>query len=64
MKIIALCRDYNGIKDVLFMMESNDFRLDGKNWVKVADGKFAKGIFTSANGNRYRVLADWSVKSI
>jgi hypothetical protein len=64
MKILALCRDYNGNKDVLFMMESSDFRLDGDNWVKFADGKYAKGIFTATNGNRYRVYGDWSVQSI
>lgn len=63
MKIIALCRDYNGTKNVLFMIEANDTRIDGKNWVKVADGKYSKGVFTSTKGNRYRVYADWSVQS-
>lgn len=60
MKILALCRDYNGHKNVLFMMDASDSRIDGKNWIKVADGKYAKGVFTSDNKNKYRVHADWS----
>jgi hypothetical protein len=62
MKILAICRDYNGVKNVLFMMEANDFRLDGKNWVKIAEGKYSKGVFTSTKGNVYKVNSDWSVQ--
>ena len=66
-KFIVSCASWNGLKDVLFLMRSDDFRL--------ADQKFGYTVIGSAkhdgknktaiaNGVVYKVFSDWSVKAI
>jgi len=63
-KLLVICKDYNGYKNILFMMNPNDFRLETPNREVVSEGKYAKGILTTLNGNRYKVHCDWSVTQI
>lgn len=76
-KVLALCKDYNGHKNVLFMMKATDERITGEGWgstrmpdgTTIADGytKLADGKYThrerifAASGVTYRVHADWSL---
>jgi len=70
MMVLARCKDYNGHKNVLFMMDSSDFRFTHpkfKSNYEVLDrnpsydGK--KRILSTVKG-QYRVYEDWSLKKI
>ena len=65
MKIIANCASYNDYKDVLFMMDSDDYRLSDPNYgyTKVSDGEYHRNLrkFITPDGV-YSVFMDWSVK--
>jgi hypothetical protein len=65
-RLMVICRDFNGDKDVRFMMNSDDFRL--------TDARFAADYTTvgesthdhhartlTVDGRAYRVFSDWSL---
>lgn len=69
-KLLVCCADYNGHKDVLFMMKPDDFRLTtekpgGGDWgyKMVAAGRSSdrNRLLTLDDGTEYTVHADWSV---
>jgi hypothetical protein len=66
MKIIANCASYNDYKDVLFMMDSDDYRLSDPDYgyTKISDGEYHKNLrkFITSDGVIYTVFMDWSVK--
>ena len=65
MKIIVNCADYNGYKNVLFMMGTKDYRLSDPEYgyTKVSDGQYISKLrkFVTPNGV-YSVFSDHSVK--
>lgn len=66
-KVLVKCSDYNGSKDVLFMMRQDDNRLVdySNNYEVLSDAKYsAKTKTLIANKKSYRVFCDWSVKAI
>ena len=66
-KFIVSCAAFNGFKDVLFMMCSDDFRLADQKfgYTIIGNAKHdSKNKTATANGVVYRVFADWSVKAI
>ncbi len=69
-KVLAICADYNGYKNVLFMMKSDDCRLApgeekwGYRVLEKATFNFKEKIMTTQSGKRYTVFSDWSVKEI
>jgi hypothetical protein len=65
--VIVICRDYNGYKNVLFMMKADDFRYqDGKKWgyEHLHSGKYSRKThsFVTNEGKQFTVFSDWSVK--
>jgi hypothetical protein len=68
MKIIANCASYNDYKDVLFMMDSDDYRLSDPDYgyTKISDGEYHKNLrkFITSDGVIYTVFMDWSVKKV
>jgi hypothetical protein len=70
-KVIARCSDYYGNKNVLVVMDENDFRLAQgwtgqyeKSYERISLGVLKKSIFETMDGTRYRVFPDSSAKSI
>ena len=65
-KAIVLCKDYNGVKNVLFMMETEDFRFNDGNYSLLTGGTYdrKKGVFHGENGKDYLVFVDWSVREV
>lgn len=64
-KVLARCADYNGNKNVLFMMSADDFRLADAKWGYsiVGPAKYSRKDQTLVSGGKtYRVFSDWSVK--
>ncbi len=63
-KVIVRCDDYNGYKNVLFMMETSDDRL-GHNYHRVEDVVkfFPRQKVAVTPTTRYDVYSDWSVKA-
>ena len=67
MKVLVQCADYNGYKNVLFMMKDTDFRLaDEKFGYKIlGQGKYVHKTRTLiVNDQTYKVFSDWSVKQM
>lgn len=62
-KLLVKCDDYNGYKDILFMMDKNDSRVDNGNYSTVCEGEYKGGFLNCENG-LYRVNSDWSVNLI
>ena len=63
-KVLARCVNYNGSKDVLFMMNAEDERL-GVTYAKLADAVYSHKLRTlTAAGVTYNVFGDWSVKEV
>ena len=65
--VLAQCDNYNGNANVLFMMNSDDFRLADQNfgYSVIAPAKYtAKTKTLIANGKTYNVFSDWSVKAV
>jgi hypothetical protein len=61
-KALVRCSDYNGHKNVLFVMATNDSRF-GKDYKLVAHGKLLRrGVFQTVKGQMYDVFADGSAK--
>lgn len=60
---LALCRDYNGTKNVLFMMLPKDDRLGGTNWQDLGVGVFDPAGVLTVDGMSFQVFPDWSVRS-
>lgn len=71
---LVRCSKFDHLSDVLFIMESNDFRFDDGNYTPIAEGAFEKGkaqvdegdwrkwkVFRTTDGRRFRVFNDWSV---
>ena len=58
---LTICKDYNGRKDVLFMMRDDDTR---EGYETATRGKYARGVLTTNDGLTYKVHADWSVSAI
>lgn len=64
-KVLAKCIMYNKTPNVLFMMQADDFRLGGGNYVLLAPAEYNhKAKELTALGNRYRVFSDWSLRLI
>ena len=70
-RVLARCADYNGHKDVLFMIERND--MEERN--KLIPGKWTmiepiskvwlfEPVVETESGKMYHVYEDWSVKQI
>lgn len=55
------CRDYNGHKDVLFVMRADDFRIGNDNWQFISTGRLDGAIYTIPSGQQFVVHYDWSV---
>jgi hypothetical protein len=73
-KILVNCKDFNGYKNCIFMMKSDDFRLTNSymgnviefGYTKIADGKFntKERKFVTDAGDTYKVYRDWSAEKI
>lgn len=69
-KIIVNCADYNGHKNIPFMMSSDDFRLTDPrfkdDYSVIAEGKASdrNRLFVAVDGTQYTVHYDWSVTEI
>ena len=63
-KLLVLCADYNGCKNIQFMMDLDDPRIDGVKWTLLDSGKYSKGILTTSKGLKFKVWADWSLTQI
>ena len=65
-KVLARCDDYNGFKNVLFVMDADDFRIGNGNYHKLADGVFSRKNhhFTANDGRQFKVFADRSAKPV
>ncbi|GEM_PF-4365558 len=69
-KLLVIAKDYNGHKDILFMMNENDSRIteNGKsnngNYEILDYGDFENNILTVSDNVKYKVFEDWSVKEI
>lgn len=63
-KSIVVARDYNGYKNVLFMMRADDFRYNTKDYTVVENGEFdrSRREFRTADGKVYQIYADWSAQ--
>jgi hypothetical protein len=57
------CSDYNGNKDVKFIMDITDSRTDDKNWQILDTVNVVKNQFTSKKVD-YTVHSDWSVSRL
>jgi len=57
------CSDYNGNKDVKFVMELSDSRTSNKDWQILDTVNVVKNRFTSKSID-YKVHSDWSVSKI
>lgn len=64
-KILVNCLDYNGHKNVKFMMSSDDFRLNGENYqILDANAVYVHKAKTLATTHgTFTVFADWSLKA-
>jgi len=62
-KLLVKANDYNGHKNVLFMMKSDDFRVGTDNYTVLAKGKLSKNVLKTTKGD-YTVFSDWSVKKL
>lgn len=65
-RLMVICHDYNGHRDVPFMMETNDFRLAdpqfADNYTIVGEGVYDHGTRTfTVDGRAYYVFSDWSL---
>ena len=64
-RLMVICRDYNGLRDVPFMMNSDDFRLaDAQfgNYTIVGEGIYDHCVRTlTVDGRAYHVFSDWSL---
>jgi hypothetical protein len=65
-RLVVICRDYNGLKDIPFMMNSDDFRLIAPRFA--ADYTVVgEGIYDhparrwAVDGRAYHVFSDWSL---
>lgn len=58
------CLDYNGHKNVLFIMEKSDFRYNTNNYVHQKDGEKVGNRFRAEDGTIYQVFSDWSVRQL
>lgn len=68
-KVLALCKDYNGYKNVFFMMKSDDFRLHDERWgyVLVDNSPVYSSktqTLSASDGRLFKVFEDWSLKLI
>jgi len=66
---IVNCHDYNGYKNVLFMMGTDDFRYkEPKKWGydHIHHGKYDRKarVFVANTGEQFEVYEDHSVKKI
>lgn len=72
-KLLVHCKSYNGYKDIIFMMRSNDERITPGhllctgNYTLYAEGTFTVarmgdtiGVFATVDGRRFKVFRDWS----
>lgn len=61
-RVIVNCADYEGHKNVLFMMEESDSRLHDpeSGYTLVTTGTYSKKVFTGTNNKRYQIFSDWS----
>jgi hypothetical protein len=58
---VVLCADYNGSKNVLFLMRDDDFRMNDGNWARQC-GATKKGSSVYAHDGRiFTCHADWSL---
>jgi len=60
-KLLTNHKDYNGIKNVKFIMNVDDFRLKDSNIEVIATVDVKKKAFTF-EGETYKVFSDYSVK--
>ena len=65
-KKLVRAADYNGYKDILFMMDPDDFRLSDErfssNYAVLGEGAYAVRAKTfTVDGKLYQVHADWSL---
>ena len=65
-RVLAQCADYNGYKNILFMMDADDFRLTDErfsaNYTVIDTGAYTHRTRTLvADGRTFTVLRDWSL---
>jgi hypothetical protein len=59
------CAEYNGIRNVLFLMRHDDWRFRSERYQEVTSGAFeTPGVFAGTNGQRYQIYPDWSAKAL
>ena len=64
-KYIVLCKKYNNSKNVLFMMNKDDFRVNDGNYKVIDEGLLSWGRkYIIGKFNAYEIFEDWSLKKI
>lgn len=64
-KFLVNCANYNGNKNILFMMAADDFRLNDGNWQVISPANYDRKTKTLvAEGKQYKVFCDWSVRAV
>lgn len=67
-RLLVKCADFNGHKDVLFMMKPDDFRLTDErfkgDYTTLDKGTYKSRVLTTEKSGAFQVFSDWSVKSI
>ena len=64
-KYIVLCKKYNNSKNVLFMMNKNDSRINNGNYKVIDEGLIGlKNKYIIGKENIYRIFEDWSLKTL
>lgn len=63
-KVFVICKDYNGYKDVPFMMSSDDYRAGSENYpiVDPAPKYSHKEKTLTTNRGTFEVCSDWSLR--
>jgi hypothetical protein len=63
-KNLVVCKDYNGFKNVFFVLDLEDDRIESPNWVFISKVEIDLDKSFEYNGNQYIVYEDCSVTKI
>ena len=65
-KLIIKAKDYNGFKNVKFLIDDSDLLLFNDNYKVIGQAELdkKKNVATLSNGKRYKVFSDRSLKRI
>lgn len=62
-RLYVNCKDYNGSKNVKFIMDKTDSRVDDGTWETIGEVNVVRNSF-NYDGNDYQVHSDWSVSKL